>query len=295
MTLDVKTVSRIGTTLDVLGESAIWCDASQRLLWVDIRAPALRRLDPASGDVQSWAMPDLCGAVMLTHDRRLVLSLRTGLFTFDPRTQAFAPLVAPEPAALDNRLNESKCDRQGRLWVGTMGDYGLATTGSLYRIDRNLACTRVLRDITVPNAICWSPDDRTMYFADTHDGRLRAYAFDAGSGTLGSMRVLEARGLPGRPDGATVDAEGCLWNARYDGSAVARITPDGRVDRIVAVPASRVTSCALGGPGLKTLYITTARQKLSPAELAAQPEAGGLFAVDVDVGGIAEPRFPLPS
>jgi sugar lactone lactonase YvrE len=285
---------RIGTSVDVVGESPVWCGESERLWWIDIRAPALRRLDPSTGAVESFAMPDLCGAVMLTKDRRVLVSLRTGVFVFDPRGSTLAPLVAPEPSSLDNRLNESKCDRQGRLWVSTMRDFGLATTGALYRIDARLACTRMLDAITVPNAIAWSPDDRTMYFADTRDGRLRAYDFDAVSGTLGAMRVLNEQGIAGRPDGAAVDAEGGVWSARYGGGVVARILPDGRIDRVVALPASQVTSCAFGGAGLRTLFVTTARQKLAPEALAAQPQAGGLFAVDAGVAGLPEPRFTLP-
>jgi sugar lactone lactonase YvrE len=203
--------------------------------------------------------------------------------------------VAPEPESLNNRLNDSKCDRSGRLWTGTMRDFGLAQTGSLYRIGVDASCTRMLGDITVPNALSWSPDNRSMYFADTPDKQIRAYEFDAGEGQLGAMKIIETCNLPGRPDGATVDSEGCIWSARYQGSCVARITPQGKVDRIVQLPASQVTSCTLGGPDLRTLYITTARQKLSPADLDSQPLAGGLFAVRVDVGGLPEPRFTLPS
>lgn len=290
---DGKRAERVGTSIDIVGESPVWCGETRRLWWVDIRAPALRRLDPATAALESFAMPDLCGAVMLTRDARVLVSLRTGVFVFDPRTAALAPLCAPEPASLDNRLNESRCDRRGRLWVSTMRDFGLATTGALYRIDAQLACTRMLGDITVPNAIAWSPDDRTMYFADTRDGRLRAYDFDADTGALGAMRVLNAEGIAGRPDGAAVDAEGGVWSARYGGGIVARILPDGRVDRIVALPATQVTSCAFGGTDLRTLFVTTARQKLSAGELAAQPEAGGLFAVDAGVAGLPEPRFAL--
>jgi len=144
----------------------------------------------------------------------------------------------------------------------------------------------------VPNALAWSPDDRTLYFADTTDGRLRAYAFDPDEGTLGAMRVLVERDiLPGRPDGAAIDADGCLWSARYEGGCVARITPDGRIDRVIAIPATRVTACTLGGADLRTLYVTTARQKLSQAELAAQPHAGALFALRVSAPGLPEARF----
>jgi sugar lactone lactonase YvrE len=289
-------VERIGDTLDILGESPVWCGREQVLYRVDIRAPALHRLDPRTGALRTFALNDLCGAVIRSTGRRLVLAMRTGLFVFDPENESLTPLVAPEPETLNNRLNETKCDRLGRLWVGTMRDYGAACTGSLYRVGADLSCERVLGDITIPNAMAWSPDNRTMYFTDTAEGRLRAYEFDASEGRLGAMRIVEgAATLPGHPDGATVDADGCLWNARYQGGCVARITPKGDIDRIIEIPARQVTSCALGGPGLRTLYITTARQRLTAAELEAQPLAGALFAVEVGIGGIAEPEFPLPS
>jgi sugar lactone lactonase YvrE len=288
-------VERATDTLDILGESAIWCGIDNVLYWVDIRAPALRRLEPQTGQVTSWAMNDLCAAIMLTTDRRLLLAMRLGVFAFNPADKTLKPFVAPEPESLNNRLNDSKCDRSGRLWTGTMRDFGLAQTGSLYRIGVDASCTRMLGDITVPNALSWSPDNRSMYFADTPDKQIRAYEFDVDEGQLGAMKIIETGNLPGRPDGATVDSEGCIWSARYQGSCVARITPQGKVDRIVQLPASQVTSCTLGGPDLRTLYITTARQKLSPADLDSQPLAGGLFAVRVDVGGLPEPRFTLPS
>jgi len=288
-------VERATDTLDILGESAVWCAISQTLYWVDIRAPALRRLDPRTGEVTSWILNDLCGAVILSTDRRLLLAMRLGIFIFNPFDETLRPFVAPETESESNRLNDSKCDRGGRLWVGTMRDYGLARTGSLYRIGTDRSCTRILGDITVPNALSWSPDNRRMYFADTPDGELRAYEFDPDQGSLGDFTIISSGNLPGRPDGATVDSEGCVWNARYQGSCVARITPEGKVDRIIELPVSQITSCALGGTDLRTLYITTARQKLTAAELVSQPLAGALFAVKVDVGGLPEPRFALPS
>ena len=295
MNRDASAFEALTEPVDILGESPVWCAREQALFWVDIRAPAVCRLDAGSGAVRRFRLPDLCGGVALSEDERLVLALRTGLFVFDRATARATALLQPEPEALGNRLNESRCDRRGRLWVGTMRDYGAATTGSLYRVASDLRWDAVLRDITVPNAFCWSPDDRTMYFADTPDGRLRAYAFDADDGRLGAMRVLvEAGVLPGRPDGAAVDADGCVWSARYEGACVARVTPDGRVDRVVRLPATRVTACTFGGPDLRTLYVTTARQKLTAEQLAAQPLAGAVFALRVDVPGLPEPRFALP-
>lgn len=285
-------VERVSTGFDVLGESAHWCAREGIFYWVDIRAPALRRLDPGTGAITSYALPDLCGGVVESEDGTLLLALRTGVFRFDAQSQALTPFVAPEPESAGNRLNETKVDRRGRLWTSSMRDFGLARTGSVYRIEHDRTCTAVMSDITVPNALSWSPDDRTMYFADTPDGRLRAYAFDIEEGRIGEMRVLVDAGVvPGRPDGACVDTDGCVWSARYEGGCVARITPHGQVDRIINVPASRVTSCAFGGADLRTLYITTARQKLTPEDLRAQPLAGSLFAVRLEVSGFPEPRF----
>ena len=284
-------VERAADGFDILGESPMWCPRERALYWVDIRAPALRRLDPATGAMAQWRLPDLCGAAVLA-DSGVLLAMRTGVFAFDPVSSDLQPLVSPEPESLGNRLNDSKCDRRGRLWTGTMRDYGLATTGSLYCITPDLACARVMSDITVPNALSWSPDDRTMYFADTRDGRIRAFDFDADQGRLGAMRILmEDDVLPGKPDGATVDADGCVWTARYRGGCVARITPQGRVDRIIDIPATQVTACAFGGDDLRTLFVTTARQRLTPEDLEQQPLAGSLFSVRLDVGGLPEPRF----
>ncbi len=278
---------------DILGESAVWSVREQALWWVDIRAPALQRFDPATGETRRWLMPDLCCGVVLTRTGVVVVN-RTNLLRFNPGTGRLSRLVEIEPPEAENRLNEARCDRQGRLWVGSMRDYGAAVTGSLYRVDPDLKVTRVLEQVHIPNCLAWSPDGRKMYFADTGDRRIRAYGYDPETGEPGRMRVLlPADGAPGRPDGGTVDAEGFVWNGRVDAGVVARIAPDGRVDRLLRVPASLPTSCTLGGPDLKTLYVTSARQRLPPSKLARQPLAGSVFAVRVDVPGLPEPEFAV--
>ncbi len=283
-------------SFDTLGESPVWDVASGRLFWVDIRAPALKRFDPATGETAQWALPELVGAVVLKGKDDVIVGLQSGIYEFNLTTQSLKSLVKPETPEQNNRLNDSKCDRAGRLWTGTMRDYGLAISGSLYRIETDLTCTRILSNIRVPNALCWSPDNRTMYFTDTGEGDIRAYDYDIARGEMGKMRILlKADAVPGRPDGATIDADGCLWTARYEGHCVARITPDGRVDRIVQIPATRITSCAFGGSDLKTLYVTTARQKLTPEQLEREPLAGCLFAIRTETGGLPEPHFGGPA
>ena len=275
-----------------LGESPVWSIREQALYWVDLRERALHRLDPVARRHSRWPLPGLVGGVVLDADGGLVVALQSGVYRFEPASASLALLVTVEPAACGNRHNDTKVDRDGRLWTTTMRDYGAAATGSLYRVDADLRVKHVLGGLRVPNALAWSPDDRLLYFADTRDGRLRAYEFARETGELGRMRVLVDDGvLPGRPDGATVDSAGCIWNARYGGGCVARITPRGTVDRIVGLPVSQVTSCAFGDADLRTLYITTATQRMTAAELAAQPSAGALFALRVEAAGMPEPAF----
>ena len=267
-----------------LGESPVWCVRRQTLYWVDLRGPTLFALDGSQ-----WALPELVGGVALADDVSLVLALKSGVFLFDLRTAALTPHAACEPAEIDNRMNEAKCDRHGRLWVGTMRDFGAASTGALYRVSQG-AVTQVLRDITIPNGQCWSPDDRTFYFADSAEGRIRAYDFD--DGELRNPRTLVAAGvLPGRPDGATVDAEGFVWSARYGGGGVARVDATGRVERFLRLPVTQVSSVMFGGPDLRTMFVTTSRQRMSEEALAREPLAGALLAVDSGVQGLPEPRY----
>lgn len=276
---------------NVLGETPTWNISEQCLYWVDIRAPALHRLD-CTGTHEQWPMPDLSGAVVSSEGGGVIVAQRRGILHFDPATQMISPLADLEPAGIDNRLNEAKCDRNGRLWIGSMRDFGAATEGALYRIDADLAVTKMLCDITIPNSLAWSPDDRFVYFADTATGLLKRYDFDLAGGTLGDASVFTDRDVPGRPDGCTVDAEGFVWNARPGAGLVLRLTPDGEIiERISLGDVTTPTACALGGPDLKTLFITTAKQRLSTAELAAQPHAGDLFSIAVEVPGLPEPGF----
>ena len=282
---------RASSTTQVLGESPAWCAITQRLWWVDVRGPTLLRLDPRTADTQQWTLPEVVGGLVLDAHGQPVVALASGVYRFAPDSGALAPYAMPEAASSGNRLNDTKCDRQGRLWTGSMRDFGLAITGSLYRIAQgNVA--RLLGDIAIPNGPCWSPDGRTFYFADTPRGRIHAYDFDVVTGDLGPPRVLVDRGvLPGGPDGATVDAEGFVWSARYGGGGLARIDPDGAIERFVKLPVSQVSSCMFGGASLDVLYVTTSRQKLSDDARAREPLAGVLLALDVGVKGLAETPF----
>jgi sugar lactone lactonase YvrE len=214
-------VERVHDAVHVLGESPVWSAREQALYFVDLRAPAVHRYDPTSASVTSWPMPDLVGAVVLARAPGLLVALASGVHRLDPVRGTTQALVAPEPRSLGNRMNESKSDRAGRLWTSTMRDYGAADSGALYRIDPGLGVVRWLGGLRVPNGLAWSPDDRTMYFADTGDGRIRAYDYDADAGAPGAMRVLlDQAWRRGVPTAEPVDADGCYWSARYGGGCV---------------------------------------------------------------------------
>jgi len=277
---------------NTLGEVPLWSAKEDVLYWIDVRRPALYAYRPADASVRSWEFQEPVGSYCLRAKGGMLLAMKSGLFAFDQATGNLERLFDPEPEHPNNRLNDGKCDRQGRFWVGSMNDGDRLPTGSLFMIDLDLSCHRALQGITIPNSLAWSPDGRTMYFSDTPTLRIMAYDYDPASGTLsGERQFADLSSHPGRPDGSTVDIDGCLWNAEVRGSRVVRYTPNGKVDRIIELPVSGATSCAFGGVDMRTLYITTATQRLSEQELAQEPLAGGLFAVDAGVAGLAETPF----
>lgn len=288
------TIGVAANTGDLLGESPWWDHAASCLYWIDVRAPALHRLDQISGRVETWPMPLPIGAVVGRAGGGNVVLLADGIYAFDPDAGSLALVTAAPWRGPAMRPNDAKCDASGRLWFGVMRDFGADDSGALYRLTAGEEPQRVRGGVRVPNAIAASANGETIYFTDTRGGVIeRAAIADllGGSGE-GAWSTFAASDIaPGAPDGATLDAEGFLWNARYGGAAIARISPDGRLDRLIALPVSQPTSCAFGGPDLATLFVTTARQRLDEAELRAQPLAGALLMLDVGVRGCREPGF----
>ncbi|MGE0748751.1 MAG: SMP-30/gluconolactonase/LRE family protein [Rhodospirillales bacterium] len=276
----------------VLGESPLWSPDQAALYYVDIHGPAIHRFVPATGRRDSWAMPAAIGSIGRAAGGRLVAALADGLHLFDPATGALTSIVDPEPDKPAHRLNDGKVDRAGRFWVGSLCEPDYAAVGALYRVGGDARVARLLDGLRIPNALCWSPDDRTMYFADSRERRLTAFDFDPAAGVPTNRREVAAvpDGL-GSPDGATVDADGGIWSAHMFGGRITRYMPDGRIDRVIELPVRPVTSCCFGGADLRTLYITTATVGLDESALAQQPLAGSLFAVDAGVQGLPEPVF----
>jgi sugar lactone lactonase YvrE len=304
----VRCVAAVGNDL---GEGPWWDAAGGVLWWVDAWRATLWRHRPHDGTTWSTALPpalasEPLGSLVLDAQGRPVCALRRGFWRLDlARGDAViladvadvADVAAVAEAAGDppptNRLNDGKCDRAGRYWCGSLNTDWTQATGALYRLDaaRELQC--VVRRHGIGNGIAFSPDDRRLYFADTRARVVWQYDFDLDAGTIGNRRLfIGPDALPGQPDGATVDAEGCYWSAQFGAGSVARFDPHGRRMRTIALPTRDPTMCTFGGPGLATLYVTTARRFLDPAQREAQPLAGALLALDEPgARGLAEPRF----
>ncbi len=277
---------------NALGEGPVWSVREACLWWVDIRAPAVFRYVPSSGALDRYAMPALVGAVALRSRGGLLLALKGGIHVFDPGSGTLDRFKELESDLPDNRPNEGRCDSHGRLWLGTMVDRARYAGGRLYRIGATGECDTLLEHVCIPNSMRWSPDGRTMYFSDSKTGEIEAFDFDVDTGTIGNRRIFAAAtAAPGMPDGSAVDSDGGLWNVRYGAGCVVRFTPDGRCDRIIKVPVSQVTACTFGSDDLRTLFITSARQRMSAEALNSEPDAGALFAVETDMRGLPENLF----
>ncbi len=284
----------LGNTRCHVGENPLYDETSDTLYWIDVReTPAIHRLELKAGRESTWPMREDIGSIGLTGEaNRLLAALRSGFAWFDCTTGAMTPIHDPEPDMPHTRLNDGKCDPAGRYWCGSMNPESGTADGSLYVLDRDLRCTKVLDDFVTPNGMTWSADGRTMYLADTRRGHIHAFAFDAGAGTLSERRIFaDLSALPGGPDGATLDADGHVWFAVFDGSCLIRYAPDGSVDRVVRVPVTKPTSCAFGGPGHRQLFVTSATRGMSADEQRAEPHAGRVLVLDVGVRGMPPVRF----
>jgi len=273
-----------------LGEGTLWDPVDRVLWWVDIWGRAIHRTDPVTGRDTVFPTPHDVGCVGLRERGGLVVTLADGFYFFDPATGRFDHIVDPEADKPATRFNDGKTDRQGRFWSGTVFEAPPRPTefiGALYRLDPDLSCHRMVEGIGSSNGLAFSPDSRTMYFADSQGGFVWAFDFDPASGDIDNRRVfVDFRDVGGCADGATVDAEGCYWSTLPESGKVCRFDPAGRLMRTIMLPTSIPTCCEFGGADLDILYVTTARLRKLEA-----PLAGGLFAIHAGVTGLTLPPF----
>lgn len=271
---------------DELGEGPWWSIADQCLWRVDIHGCLLHRWRPSDGDEETYNLPGAVGFAVPTAGRRLVLGLRQGIALFDPTDGSVDVLVHPAPERPEIRFNDGKTDRAGRLWGGTLTDDEREPTAALHRLADDGSLVTVVDGIVVSNGLGWSPDGLTMYYTDSGPQTIWAFDFDPETGDPENRRVF-ATDTDHYPDGLTVDAEGGVWSAKWGGSRVVRYEPDGSISAVIESPVSRPTSCMFGGPGLATLYVTSARVGLDADEVRQTP-AGSVLAVEPGVVGIRE-------
>jgi L-arabinonolactonase len=274
-----------------LGECVLWCERTERVLWTDILGSTLWAHHPASGATASWPMPERLASFALTgSDDRLLLGLASQLAFFDFSTGAVTPICEVE-AGLTTRLNDGRCDRQGRFVFGTFNEVEpRAPIGSFYRLGSDLKLERLpLAPVAIANSICFSPDGGTMYYCNSPDKAIRCCDYDGATGAISGDRVFAEVAGEGEPDGSCIDADGYLWNAQWGGSKLVRYAPDGSIERSVATPAQQPSCVAFGGAGLGTLFATSARVGLDSPAL----QDGGMLAKSCADGikGLPESRF----
>ena len=272
-----------------LGEGPVWVERDRALWFVDIKKQLIHRYEPASGAKDSWSAPEQVGFIVPAERGGFVVGLQSGLHHFDERSGAFELIVEVEPDKPGNRLNDGVVDPHGRLWFGTMDNAERAKSGAFYCFADGRLTSTGLDAIAITNGPAVSPDGRILYFVDTLKGTIEAA--DIGEdGSLGERRAfVRIDPQHGHPDGPTVDGEGCIWISLYAGWEARRYSPAGELVASVRFPVANITKIAFGGNDLRTAYATTARQLLTPDEIAKQPEIGDLFEFRVDVPGVPCP------
>ncbi len=284
-------------TPNQLGECPVWDERTGWLYWVDIKGRQILRLDPSSGAVETRDVSGRPGMLVLDTEGGLVIAQDRVIATFDfesGNVEFLAKIESDENPKV--RINDSKVDRQQRLWASSMAD---PTTpgerdGNLFRWQAGSPPQKILGPVGVGNGLAFAPDGETCYFADTHARTVWQYRMNPEDGSLLEQNVFaEYFNQPGRPDGACVDAEGFYWLAVVDGWRLDRFAPDGRLDRSIAVPFQKPSCPGFGGAKLDQLYVTSISTGSSTALEPNQPHAGKLVVLEPGVCGIEEPRLSL--
>jgi sugar lactone lactonase YvrE len=278
----------------IVGESPVWRPEEQSLYWVDIQNKQIHRFDPSSGGNQTFHLPEIVTCIALRAAGGLVLTLRKHFATFDTATLRLERIGEVEGDLPSNRFNDGECDPQGRFWAGTMDAVEWsAPAGNLYRMDADKTVTRIQHNVICSNGIAWSPDGRKMYHTESFRHAIFVSDFEPETGATSNRRPFATldSNSGGFPDGLTVDADGFVWSNVVGLGQIRRYDPLGKIERVLQLPVPRATDCTFGGPDLKTLYVTSARETMTDAQLAEAPLSGSLFAIDVDVQGLPATPF----
>jgi sugar lactone lactonase YvrE len=300
--LEIHHVHLVFDARAALAECPLWSVAEQKLYWVDISGRSINRFDPATGENTAWPMPCEPGCIGLAAGGGLVAALRDGFYRFYPADATLTKISNAPYDTGEMRFNDGRCDAAGRFWAGAMFEPRTAERASVYCLERGNVRTgwgpEKNLGVKVSNGMAFSLDNRHVFQSDTPNHVIYQFAFDVSTGTIGARHEFARRpnnrtdkDYGGRPDGAAVDSAGNYWSAQYEGRRVLRYDARGEITGIIHIPARRVTMVAFGGQDLRTLYITTAREGATEAELAADVHAGGIFACELDIAGRPEPLY----
>jgi L-arabinonolactonase len=289
-TIELIDIISVGNTL---GEGVLWDPVGARTWWSDIQERRLFRYDPLTRALEIFELPErLCSFGLIEGSDKLVAAFESGFAVYHPESGHLDWVTRPAHAATNVRFNDGRVDRQGRFWAGSMVEGEGEPKGKLYCLSGVEAKVH-LSDIAISNSICFSPDGKYLYFADSPHRIIWRYDIDAATGTLSSRRIFVRTPKGAFPDGANVDAEGHLWSAHWGAGRVVRYTPEGSISGAVDIQTTQVTCVAFGGPNLDLLFVTSAREGMSEATLAQQPNAGDVFVYKLNVKGLPEPRFAM--
>ncbi len=286
-------IERIGEEAYQLGESPIWDPRDSVLYFVDSLGGAVLRYDPQSATTRRWNVDcEYLGSMALREGGGAILFMDDGFHSFDFKTGKTSVIAEPEAGRDEVCFNDCKVDRQGRIVAVSMHTGTSEPVGSIYRIDRDLSYSRLDGGVICPNGPCWSPDGDTLYLSDSNGDAIFAYDYDTISGTASNRRIFQSTAdSGGYPDGGTVDAEGYVWSAHFDGGNIRRIAPDGSIDRVIELPVQWVASLTFGGDNHDLIYLTTIGGEYD-GDSDDSPGAGGLFVIrDLGIQGLPEKRF----
>lgn len=282
------------TARNILGEGIQWHSRSG-LWWTDIEQSLILHRPAGAEDVAHFATPERVGSFALVEGNptRLLCAFETGVGWLDLTNAEVDWVARLEKRGSGRRFNDGRVDRQGRFWAGTMIEdeaLALPLSAALYCFDgRELR--RRHEQVGISNGLAWSPDGKVMYFADSSARRIFAFDFDTSCGELSGKRLFAETPTGAFPDGATVDADGCLWSAHWGASQLVRYSPLGKIDRVIGLPVSQPSCVAFGGEALDQLFVTTARAGLEPEALAIEPLAGDVLVYRLGVTGLAQEQF----
>jgi sugar lactone lactonase YvrE len=265
----------------LLGEGPVWDAANKQILWIDILKGEIHQYVPEKKMHKTFKVNQMIGAIALRSSGGIVAALQHGFALIDLEKETVKPIADPEAHLAENRFNDGKCDAAGRFWAGTMSVLDTPEAGSLYVLDSDLSVSVKIQGVGCSNGIAWSPDGSILYYIDTLTRQVAAFDYDVIHGNISNKRtVINIPEAEGYPDGMTIDTEGMLWIAMWDGWKVARYNPGtGKLIQNILLPVSKVTSCTFGGEKLQDLYITSAKTGLTKSDLSEQPLAGCLFVI----------------